>query len=298
MTITRKSRTTILLVSAVVVVGGAVAYRFLGWQPMAFRVPHIALPQQVGAGLPLAGDTSTITVLKGNEDAAEATQLTDSAHPLATTTSVTIVDDAAQPATAQTSATVPPPVFNATAAQLGTTLALLVNAWPQGGQLPHQLAAAAAQLADATGQPQLASAAASLRSATPREGPLTLQVLLLEASNAAALTPPANLPQDAKQAQEQKSWFRKQIEQLISISTTPATQNSWSQAVLTAQQQLARGAVADAMQTLKSSPLADDKRLTTLRSLVHDYLAQSGKLTNLVTAYTNTYLLPQQGTAQ
>lgn len=239
----------------------------------------------VAAGMPLPPtSTSEITVLPG-QDGLAGTPVTASNQPLASTTSITLPP--IEPALPEPTK---PAVFDPTAARLGTTLSLLVNSWPAGGVLPRQLAAAAAALARESGQPALARAADALRSSTPREGPITLQVLLLEASSVVDLTPPENLPQNDVQAQAEKSWFRKQLENLVHISSTPATQNRWVTAILAVQQQLVRGAVNDASAGLSSSPLENDPRLEPLRTLVHDYLAQTGRLTNLVTTYTNTYL--------
>jgi hypothetical protein len=209
--------------------------------------------------------------------------VTDSTHPLATTTSITLPP-------AEVAPVIKPAVFDPTAARLGTTLSLLVNSWQNGGVLPRQLAAAAANLARETGQPALVNAANALRSSTPREGPITLQVLLLETSSVVTLDPPENLPETDAQAEAAKSWFRKQLEKLVNISSTPSTQHRWVTAILAVQQQLVRGAVSDAKASLESRPLDNDPRLEPLRILVHDYLAQTSKLTNLVTTYTNTYL--------
>lgn len=244
----------------------------------------------VGAGLPLSPTSSSkINVLNTENNQIQdglGTPVTSSDTPLPSTTSITL------PQASQTSlAPAKAAVFDPTAARLGTTLSLLLNAWPNGGPLPRQLATAAAQLATETGQPALASAAKALRSSTPREGPITLQVLLLETSHVVQLAPPDDLPQDDAQAEAAKSWFRLQLEKLITISHTPATQNRWVTAIGTVQQQLVRGAVTDARATLESSPLEADPRLEPLRSLTRDYLAQSGKLTHLITTYTNTYLL-------
>lgn len=267
-------RTALFTAAGLLALGG-------GW--LAYRTLHTTAPV-VGAGQPLpAQSSSLITVLPGQEGET-ATPVTQSNQPLASSATISIVPP--------TPAAPPPAVFDATAARLGTTLSLLVSAWPNGGPLPRQLAAAASQVAQQTNQPQVAQAAAALRSATPREGPLTLPVLLLETSHALTLTPPENLPQDDAAAQARKSWFRKQLEQLVHISSTPATQNRWSAAMLLTQQQLVRGSVADAAQTLSRSPLVADARLNALRDLVRAYISQTGKLTALVSAYTSTYLKP------
>ncbi len=244
-------------------------------------------PVNVAAGLPLPPTSSSKINVLPNQDGL-GTPVTSSDTPLPSTTSITLPQaPETQIAPAKNA------VFDPTAARLGTTLSLLLNAWPNGGPLPRQLATAAAQLANETGQPALASAANALRSSTPREGPVTLQVLLLETSHLVTLAPPENLPQTDVQAEEQKSWFRKQLEKIVTISETPATQNRWVTAINTVQQQLVRGAVTDAMANLESSPLEADPRLEGLRILTRNYLNQSGKLTNLITTYTNTYLLKQ-----
>lgn len=242
---------------------------------------------KVAAGLPLPPTSSSKINVLPNQDGL-GTPVTSSDAPLPSTTSITLPQAPETQIAPAKSA-----VFDPTAARLGTTLSLLINAWPNGGPLPRQLATAAAQLANETGQPALASAANALRSSTPREGPVTLQVLLLETSNVVQLTPPENLPQNDVQAEEQKSWFRKQLEKIVTISENPATQNRWVTAINTVQQQLVRGAVTDAMANLESSPLEADSRLEGLRILTRNYLSQSGKLTNLITTYTNTYLLKQ-----
>lgn len=266
--------------TALIIVGGA-AVGYTIYQ-RDFAPGNATVKLAAGTPLPPTS-TSQIAVLPGQDGLAGAT-ITDSSHPLPSTTSITLPQPEAAPV-AQ------PAVFDPTAARLGTTLSLLVNAWPSGGVLPRQLASAAAQLAHETGQPALVNAANALRSSTPREGPITLQVLLLEASNVVTLAPPENLPEDDAAAEAQKSWFRKQLENLIHISSTPSTQNRWTTAILAVQQQLVRGAVNDAKAALESSPLEADPRLEPLRTVVHDYLAQTGKLTHLVTTYTNTYLI-------
>lgn len=276
---------------AVVVIlaaGGGVGYEL-------YKRHHTALGTTLAAGTPLPPtSTSQILVLPSQnglqQDGLAGTPVTDSTHPISSTASITL-----PPVESSGTEVVPPAVFDPTAARLGTTLSLLVYAWPNGGVLPRQLAAAAAGLADQTGQPALAHAAAALRSSTPREGPITLQVLLLEATSVVTLDPPADLPQNDVQAEAEKSWFRKQLENLIHISNTPSTQNRWVTSILAVQQQLVRGAVNDASAALSSSPLENDPRLEPLRTLVHDYLAQTGKLTNLVTTYTNTYLTAKDG---
>ncbi len=261
-----------------VVAGAAVGFKlYQSYEAAPQPGPTLA------AGTPLPPTSSSqITVLPG-QDGTPGTTLTSSNQLLASTSSITL-----PPAPAETPAK--DAVFDPTAARLGTTISLLMNAWPNGGPLPRQLAAAAATLAEQSGQPALVNAANALRSSTPREGPLTLQVLLLEASAVVNLPPPENLPQTDVQAEAEKSWFRKQLENLIHISSVPSTQNRWVTAILTVQQQLVRGAVNDAAAALESAPLEADPRLEPLRQVVRDYLSQTGKLTNLVTAYTNTYL--------
>ncbi|PZP39693.1 MAG: hypothetical protein DI585_03380 [Pseudomonas fluorescens] len=243
----------------------------------------------VAAGTPLPPTSNSQIAVLPNQDGL-GTPVTTSTEVLPSTASITLPP-------AETSVSLhptAPAVFDPTAARLGTTLSLLLNAWPQGGILPRQLAAAASQLAAQTGQPQLAQAANTLRSSTPREGPITLQVLLLESANTVTLTPPEDLPQNDVQAEAEKSWFRKQLEKVIQISSTPATQNRWTAGVLAVQQQLVRGAVTDAMAALETAPLENDQRLEPLRRLTRDYLSQTGKLNHLVTTYTNTYLLKNE----
>lgn len=276
------SRIAIPTITVAVLAGGALGY--------TLYQQHLATAPQptVAAGMPLPPtSTSHIAVLPG-QDGLAGTELTNSAQPLPSTTSITLTPTEATPKPQG------PAAFDPNAARLGTTLSLLVNAWPNGGPLPRQLASAAAQLAAQTGQPALVNAANALRSVTPREGPLTLQVLLLETSAVVTLAPPENLPQDDATAEAQKSWFRVQLEKLVQISSTPATQNRWVTAILSVQQQLVRGAVNDARAALESAPLEGDPRLEPLRHLVADYLGQTAKLNNLVTTYTNAYLTPEQ----
>ncbi|MBI1308586.1 MAG: hypothetical protein GC129_01830 [Proteobacteria bacterium] len=234
--------------------------------------------QSLGAGEPLAQSSSSINVLEEAQPLVEE----DSSSP---TTTVQITTPTPQPRPAE---------FDKTSAQLGTTLALLLSSWPQGGILPHQLANSAANLADATGQPAVAKAAAALRSATPREGPATISYLMVEVNQALTLAPPQDLPVDAASAEASKSWFRQQLEKIITIRS-PETQNNWSTSLLTVQQQIARGAVVDARQALTSKPLSADGRLDNLRNAVETYIAQSGRLNNLVTTYVNTFLLEKDG---
>lgn len=262
--------------AAILIGGAAIGYKL-------YQTYEAAPGPTIAAGTPLPPtSTSQITVLPG-QDGTVGTTLTDSNQLLPSTTSITLPP-------AEAPVVVKEAVFDPTAARLGTTISLLMNAWPNGGPLPRQLAAAAAGLARESGQPALVNAANALRSSTPREGPLTLQVLLLETAAVVNLAPPENLPETDVQAEAEKSWFRKQLENIIHISSTPATQNRWVTAILTVQQQLVRGAVNDAAASLESSPLEADPRLEPLRTVVRDYLGQTGKLTNLVTAYTNTYL--------
>ena len=262
--------------TAVILAGGAMGY--LLYQRYE---PSTGLALAAGTPLPPTS-TATIAVLPG-QDGLSGTPVTDSNHLLPSTSSITLPPVEPAPV-------IKPAVFDPTAARLGTTLSLLVNSWQNGGVLPRQLASAAVDLARETGQPALVNAANALRSSTPREGPITLQVLLLETSSVVTLTPPDNLPENDVQAEAEKSWFRKQLEKLVNISNTPSTQNRWVTAILSVQQQLVRGAVNDAKAALESRPLDNDPRLEPLRILVHDYLAQTTKLTNLVTTYTNTYL--------
>lgn len=281
----QSSRLTLFAVTAVVLVIGALGYRYYSQNPHVLnKLPSFpSLP--LSAGVPMSNEsTSQIQVLPG-QDGETPTPVTDSTEKLPTTTSITL------PEPVTTVTLTQPVVFDQNAAQLGTTLSLLLNAWPQGGPLPRKLAEAAYQLAAKSGQMDLARAAALLRTSTPREGPITLNVLLLETSQALTLDPPANLPVNAAAAEKEKSWFRRQLEQIVTISNVPATQSRWSNSLAVVQQALVRGAVNDAAQRLESSPLSGDSRLDTLRDSVHNYLGQNGKLTQLITSYTNTYLI-------
>lgn len=262
--------------AVVVLAGGVIGYTLYSRHQAASTLG-------VAAGTPLPPtSTSQITVLPG-QDGLAGTPLTASNNILPSTSSITLPAEEPAPVVKEA-------VFDPTAARLGTTLSLLVSAWPNGGPLPRQLAAAAAGLAEESGQPALVTAANALRSSTPREGPITLQVLILETAAVVGLEPPENLPEDDAQAEAAKSWFRKQLESLVHISSTPSTQNRWVTSILAVQQQLVRGAVLDAKITLENKPLEADPRLEPLRTLIANYLTQTGKLTNLVTAYTNTYL--------
>lgn len=225
----------------------------------------------LGAGVPLTSSSTEINVL-------------EEAEPMPFTTSSTTQVQVVAPTP------IPPATFNETTAKLGTTLSLLVNSWSRGGPQTRSLAAAASELADQTGQPAVAEAAAALRTATPREGPITQSLLLIEVAHALTLGAPSDLPEDDTAAEAQKSWLRKQIENLVTIQATPSTQNRWSMALLTAQQQIARGIIEDAQITLTSSPLSADSRLDELRGLTKGYISQTGKLYNLVDAYTQTFL--------
>jgi hypothetical protein len=281
----QSSRLTLFAFTSVVLVIGALGYRYYTANPHVLtKLPSFpALP--LSAGVPLSSEsTSQIQVLPG-QDGETPTPVTDSSHKLPSTTSITLPEPVATVTLTQ------PLVFDQNAAQLGTTLSLLINAWPQGGPLPRKLAEAAYQLAAKSGQMDLARAAALVRSSTPREGPITLNVLLLETSQALTLDPPANLPVNAAAAEKEKSWFRRQLEQIVTISNVPATQSRWTNSLQVVQQALVRGAVNDAAQRLESSPLSGDDRLDTLRDSVHNYLGQNGKLTQLITSYTNTYLI-------
>lgn len=275
------ARLAIPATAAVILAGGALGYTLYKQYIETAPLPAIA------AGMPLPPtSTSHINILPG-QDGLAGTTLTSSDALLPSTASITMPQDDTAPAPQG------PAVFDPNAARLGTTLSLLVNAWPNGGVLPRQLASAAAQLAAQSGQPALVNAANALRSSTPREGPLTLQVLLLETAAVVTLPPPDNLPENDLVAEAEKSWFRLQLEKLVQISDTPATQNRWVTAILAVQQQLVRGAVVDARASLESPPLEADPRLEPLRRLVADYLGQTARLNNLVTTYTNTYLTPE-----
>lgn len=265
--------------AALVGAGGWWAYQNMGKSP------------QVGAGQPLNQSASHISVLKAPE-AETAQPVTSSAELLPSAAQISLAQGTQAGAAAQPT---PPPapkpvVFDKTAVQLGTTISLLAGSWGNGGTLPRQLADTAAALAEKTGQHAVMEAAETLRAATPREGPVTLSLMLVQINQVAALQPPENLPEDDAAAQAQKSWLRKQLEQLISISSTPQTQNRWSVALRTVQQQIARGMVADAFTTLTEAPLAGDDRLAPLRASVRGYLDQTGKLNNLAITYTNLFL--------
>lgn len=233
----------------------------------------------VGAGQPLPSSTTQIKVLE------EAQPVATAEEP---STSISI-------STPQPARPVPPAVFDKTAARLGTTLSLLLSTWQQGGPLPRQLAADAATLAEETGQPALEDAAAALRTATPREGPTTLNVLLVGIAQALTLPPPEDLPADDAAAEAQKSWLRKELENLVNIRSTPQTQNRWSTALSTVQMMFARGLVADGVATLNATPLVGDTRLDALRVDARTYLSQTGKLNNLITAYTSTFTINAEG---
>lgn len=287
----KKSSAGSYLAAGVVVAAAAGAIGWWQYQQSATGA------EKVGAGTPLNQSASHINVLKAPPEAEEPAQpLTSSAELLPSSAHISLADESAATTSTTTppaapAQTVPQPaVFNQTAVQLGTTISLLASSWANGGPLPRQLADTAAALAEKTGQHPVADAAYVLRGATPREGPVTLNLLLVQAAQMLTLAPPEGLPEDDAAAEAQKSWLRKQLEQLITISSTPQTQNRWSVGLRTAQQQIARGMVADAFTTLTESPLAGDDRLGPLRTSVRGYLDQTGKLNNLVTTYSNTFL--------
>lgn len=236
---------------------------------------------KLGVGQPLASSNTEIKVLE------EAQSVTASTEKLASTATITAPKEPEKP--------VPPAIFDKTAAQLGTTLSLLLSTWQQGGPLPRQLAADAATLAENTGQPALEDAASALRASTPREGPTTLNVLLVEVAQALALAPPEDLPADDTAAEAQKSWLRKEFEKLVNIHTAPDTQNRWHTALAAVQMMFARGLVVDGMEALNNAPLAHDARLNPLRAEVKAYISQTGKLNNLITTYTSTFTVNQNG---
>lgn len=188
----------------------------------------------------------------------------------------------------------PAEAFNPTQAKLGSALALLVSSWAEGGVLPRQLANTVAELAAQSGVPTVAEAALALRSATPREGPATQSLLLVEASRVLALPVPEHLATSDAAAQARKSWVQQQLEQWVTVEVVPATQNRWAINLHNTQQLLARGLVADAAQLLNSTPLVEDTRLNGLRGAVAAYLNQRGKLVKLVTAYAGTVLAAPQ----
>jgi hypothetical protein len=256
-----------------------------------------AFPQdKLAAGLALSPDSSAkITVLKAPVPTESGTPVTQSDELLPSSSHVSLIDGNAKPAAAATPTPtqVPAPVFNPNAARLGTTLSLLLSTWDQGGALPHQLANTASQLAEKTGQPALIAAAKDLRRVTPREGPLTQPLLLVETSKALALKAPADLPVTNEQAEAEKSWFRRQLELLIQIDSKVASQNNWDAAMLTVQQFIARGAITDAANMLDETPLRQDNRLSSLREQVRTYLMQRGRLNHAVTTYANTFLMTE-----
>lgn len=264
------NRSTLLLglIGLAILSGGA-------WYLSHHSIPYLSGVQKLGAGAPLAGSNTQIEVLE------EAQPVTTSTENLSSNTTIA--------APTQPARIIPPAVFDKTTAQLGTTISMLLSTWQQGGPLVRQLANDAANLADATGQPVVADAAAGLRSSTPREGPATINLLLVEVAQALTLSPPDDLPVDTATAEAQKSWLRKQLEQLVNIRSTPNTQNSWSTSLAAAQLLIARGLVVDASEALNSSPLSSDSRLDTLRADIKANLSQTGKLNNLVTAYTSTF---------
>lgn len=276
------NRAYLLLGAGVLATAGAA-----GWWAFTHQKPG----PQLEADKPLDQSTASITVLHGapatGNEAAQT--LTTSSEKLASQAQIALKEEetAAKPIAPK------PVVFNQTAVQLGTTISLLVSSWPAGGTLPRELADTATILAEATGQHTVADAAQTLRNATPREGPVTLNLLLVEVAQALTLQPPANLPETDAEAEAGKSWLRKQLEQLVHISSTPQTQNRWVSGLQTVQQQIARGMVTDAFNTLTETPLAGDDRLSRLRAATRGYLDQTGKLNKLVTAYGNTFLQNQ-----
>lgn len=244
--------------------------------------------ESLAAGLTLSNQsTSKINVLKAPTESESGQTLTQSNQILPSTAQVNLVTETEVLPSTQ------PAVFDENAARLGTTLSLLLSTWGQGGVLPRQLANAAAGLAEQTGQKALASAAADLRRSTPREGPATLSLLLVEADKILALGAPKDLPETDAAAQAETSWFRRQIALLIHVGA-PSSQTTWTSSMLTAQQLIARGAVADAANVLDTAPLGPDTRLNPLRLQLRTYLLQTGRLTHTITTYANTFLVPHR----
>jgi hypothetical protein len=170
--------------------------------------------------------------------------------------------------------------------RLGVTLAMLAQSYSVGGPMARQMANAAWLQAT---QPDLKSALQTLRDYTPREGPMTVAALLIEAGRVLDLGAPANLPESTPG--RETSWFRRQVGRLIHIQAEGSqTRDAWGEALRVARLEIARGNLPDARLTLAAVPLRGDARLDGLRGEVDQYLDQTGKLFNVLNAYTRVEL--------
>lgn len=260
------------------VAGGGYAY----WS--AHQTEHL------GAGTPLpAFGNADIHVLK-EPTQPQGTLLANG--PTAQTGTVSITEVTPPPAPEPANETLP----NVEGLKLGTTISLLTQAYANGGTLTRQLANVAVdQVHAANVGGELRGAVQRLRDATPQEGPTTPLMMLAEAIRVEAQKAPADLPQSVTPEQPSGNWFVRQLKKLVIFQTNPNDSvDGWTSQLRLAEIQLSRGNGADALVTLTSTPLKEDPRLNTLRQLTRDYLDQQANLTNLINAYTRTFLLPQK----
>lgn len=175
--------------------------------------------------------------------------------------------------------------------KLGTSLALLTQAYANGGPLARSMANVVQELAREAGQADLARVADTLRNATPMVGPMTIAALTNEAQRMLTAGAPADLPVSATVPAASDSWWTRQLEKFVTIKRGgEASADAWTRQLRLAQAQLARASAADAKLTLQAVPLAGDARLDLLRRMTEEYLDQQGKLTNLLNTYVRVYL--------
>lgn len=124
-----------------------------------------------------------------------------------------------------------------------------------------------------------------LRVITPRQGPTTragLQVMLAQVVRQGA--PEGFSSSPAEESKTQSSWWRKQIDSLVKITTgDPAlkTLNAWEDAMNAAELLVVLNNVNDAKITLNQAPLKNDARLDNVRQAIDTYLAQQAKLISI-----------------
>lgn len=262
---------------AAVLIGGVWWWKHDGFVPLT----------AVGRGEPLpAQSTARIDVV-------------EEGVPLGGGASATAVigEPAGEPMVASATVVAEHPLDDVTGLKLGTTLALLTQAYANGGVMARSLANTAVDLADNAGSRDLRDAVAVLRQGTPLTGPMTVTALVAEGQRIAAHGAPKDLlATDASgtavvPAPEVTSWWRRQIEKFVTIRRgDEPTVDQWTRQMLVVQQQVARGHASDAKLTLEAAPLADDLRLDMLRSMVREYLEQQTALANAMNAYVRAYL--------
>lgn len=245
---------------------------------------------QLAAGTPLpTTSTASIQVLT-EAPTPQGLTIADSATATSTP-SITLTE--VTPPTAQPTLTEDLPTV--AGLKLGTTIALLTQAYSNGGTLTRQLANVAVdQVTAAQVGGELRSAINNLRDATPQEGPTTPLMLLAEAIRIEAQKAPAGLPQTISTTTPTTSnWLLAQLQSLVTFTKNPHDSiDGWTSQLRLAQVQLSRGNGTDALLTLTSTPLQEDARLNPLRQLTRQYLDQQALLTNVINAYTRTFLTP------